>query len=253
MSIPPLTGAGIYLTTQIAKYLPGNVGHYAGRVVLSMQRGYPAPSVALSMTVELVLLIAIAALFSLPMLRTLAQRLVSTWGNAAVTGVLTMLLLLMALLGAVTFVAKSRWSAGAHGWVATLRAVVGRPTALARLALAALLLASSIALSCISLLLLDRTPGYFRLPDLLTVVSLYSVAWIAGVLTPGVPAGLGVREAILVEGLRPLLGATEAVTCTLLFRVLTTLADAIVFGIGMLLLRLAADTRVSREGSATQQ
>jgi uncharacterized membrane protein YbhN (UPF0104 family) len=82
-------------------------------------------------------------------------------------------------------------------------------------------------------------------------VSLYSVAWIAGVLTPGLPAGLGVREAILVQGLSPLLGATEALGSALLFRLLTTLADAIVFGIGMLMLRLAAGARPPAEGKAT--
>jgi uncharacterized membrane protein YbhN (UPF0104 family) len=111
------------------------------------------------------------------------------------------------------------------------------------------LFATSITLSSVSLLALEDGVVSLRWPDLAVVVSLYSVAWIAGVLTPGMPAGLGVREAILVQGLSPLLGAAEALACALLFRLLTTLADAIVFGIGMLMLRLAA--RPFPESSAT--
>ena len=45
---------------------------------------------------------------------------------------------------------------------------------------------------------------------------------IMNVLTPGAPAGLGVREAVLVEGLAPLMGASDAAGGALLVRLLTT-------------------------------
>jgi len=242
LPLSPLTGAGIYLTTQIAKYLPGNVGHYAGRVALSMQRGYPPAIIMLSMTVELILALAIAALFSLPTLRTVIQNLQSTWDRFAITSALTALALLFAMLSAAVL-AKRRWPARVHDSIANLRAVVGLPTVFPGFALAALLLAVSIGFSAVSLLALDGTPVYLHMSYFTAVLSLYSVAWIAGVLTPGAPAGIGVREAILVQGLTPLLGATEAVTSTLLFRLLTTMADAIVFVIGMLMLRFATAGR----------
>jgi uncharacterized membrane protein YbhN (UPF0104 family) len=70
---------------------------------------------------------------------------------------------------------------------------------------------------------------------LLIGISLFAAGWIAGFLTPGAPAGLGVRDAILLAGLTPLYGGREAVGITLVLRLVTTVGD----GIGFLLATLA--------------
>jgi len=63
---------------------------------------------------------------------------------------------------------------------------------------------------------------------------LFSIVWIAGYLTLGSPAGLGVREVMMVLVFSPILGAGAAVGLSLTFRLTTTLADAVVFVIGIL-------------------
>lgn len=244
---PVASGAGIYLTAQFAKYAPGNIGHFVGRVALAVQRGYPASIIALAMTLELVLLFGIAALLSLPMLGMTVRKLQAAWQGVAVGEFLIVGLAIVLVVSAVIALALRRWPllARTEHWVANLRTAFNTPAALGWLCLAALALAVGIGLTSFSLLALGNTVLELGLPQILIGVSLFSVAWIVGMLTPGVPAGLGVREAILVEGLTPLLGASQAVSSALLFRVLTTLADVTAFGVGLLLLKVTSAPETS--------
>jgi hypothetical protein len=233
--VSPTTGAGIYLAAQFAKYLPGNVGHLVGRVVLSLRHGYPGATVAFSMMVELALLIVGAVLLSLPLLD-------SAWEKYSAVRLLVLVFGAGALVAGVLLLAARNVTglrSYAPAWVADLWRAVGRAPTLPWLMLAASLLAFGIVLSGLSLLLLEGSAAQPRLSDVAGVVSVFSLAWVAGLLTPGAPAGLGVREAILIEGLSPLMGASEAASCAVLFRLLTTLTDATAFAAGLALLKLA--------------
>lgn len=233
------SSAGIYLTAQLGKYLPGNVGHYIGRAALATQRGYPGSTLALSMTLELVLLLGIAALLSIPMLALAVGKLRVAWQSAALGKLLALALVIVCVV-AVLVLWRWRLLARPQYWLRNLNLAFGRPAGLGWMGLAAALLTLGICLSSIPLLTLGDRSLHFHLPQVTAIVSLYSVAWIVGVLTPGLPVGLGVREAILVQGLTPLLGASGAVGSALLFRLLTTLTDVTAFGIGVLLLKLTA-------------
>lgn len=68
---------------------------------------------------------------------------------------------------------------------------------------------------------------------------LFSIAWLAGYLVPGAPAGLGVREAMMALLLSPVLGAGAAVGLGVTLRVTTTLGDALAFAIGILARKVA--------------
>lgn len=76
---------------------------------------------------------------------------------------------------------------------------------------------------------------------MLTVIFAWS--WIAGYITLGAPAGLGVREAVLVSALTPLYGASVAVGLTLSLRVATTLGDLMIFLITLFLSRFNLGNR----------
>ena len=70
------------------------------------------------------------------------------------------------------------------------------------------------------------------------LTTIFAWSWIAGYITPGAPAGLGVREVVLVSALTPVYGASVAVGLTLSLRVVTTIGDMMTFVISMLLFRL---------------
>ncbi len=65
------------------------------------------------------------------------------------------------------------------------------------------------------------------------LTGIFAVAWITGFLTPGAPAGLGVREAVLVAALSPVVGRGTALGITVSVRLVTTITDGIAFLIGL--------------------
>jgi uncharacterized membrane protein YbhN (UPF0104 family) len=229
-----LPTAGAYLAAQVGKYLPGNVGHYVGRVVLGARVGNPASTVALAMTVEFVLLIFIAIVLGAPLLPLIWARLAEAWHAlpsarlvvlAACIGVAA-----LALFAVVRLRPALRRFLGE--WETQLRAPLGSAGAAGRFGFSITLWVAVFALSSASLVVLGES-GEWSFEVLRAVVGLYSVAWIVGVLTPGAPGGIGVREALLIEGLTPLWGAGEAVAGALLFRVVTVAADVIALGLGV--------------------
>jgi uncharacterized membrane protein YbhN (UPF0104 family) len=79
-------------------------------------------------------------------------------------------------------------------------------------------------------------PGVWRVP------AGVAVAWLAGYVIPGAPAGLGVREAVLTAFLSPHIEAGIVVSAALLWRVVSLAADALLAAIGFSL-RPAPDSR----------
>jgi hypothetical protein len=57
----------------------------------------------------------------------------------------------------------------------------------------------------------------------------YVLAWLAGLVTPGAPAGVGVREAVLYWLLRDITGHAELITTILLGRAVTVGGDLLFF------------------------
>lgn len=231
---------GIYMTTQVAKYLPGNVGQHVGRVYLSTANGLPGMRVGMSMIVEIVLVVAAACLLALPLAPQVLARLAASGTNgwlllAIASGVAACSVVVAwhfrqhRFLALLIEHARSAWrhantGAGRRFLVgASVAVMVGM--ALAGASLATLALASGTAI----------TPGAVA-----TSIAVFSAAWIAGFLAPGAPAGLGIREAILLTGLGPTFGAQAAVEIAILFRALSVTADLVALCVGALLLRSTA-------------
>jgi hypothetical protein len=118
------------------------------------------------------------------------------------------------------------------GWI---RRHPGRGTALAQ---ALLLYLGIFGLYGLAAHLLLRTVlGQPLGPSLLALTGAFAAAWIGGFFTPGAPAGLGVREALLVGLLTPQLGPEAALGLAVAFRLVTTLGDAVGFVAGLVMLR----------------
>lgn len=228
---------GIYLTTQIAKYLPGNVGQHVGRVYLSSAHGMPAMRVGMSMLVEIALVVGAAFVLALPLLPQIVARLQDS--RAAGFPWLA-IALAIAACGAIAAFALRR-----HRHVASLleharaawrhaNTAGGRRHLLGACAL--VLAGMTLAGASLAVLAVSSATTIMS-TAIATSVAVFSAAWIAGFLAPGAPAGLGIREAILLAGLSPTFGAGTAVQIAILFRVLSVSADLVALCVGGLLLR----------------
>lgn len=219
----------VFLVSQAAKYLPGNVGQYVGRVVLGQGAGLTAGGIVLSLVLEAagaVLAGTAVAAAAFPSAEAPAP-----WRFAA------------AGLGAGAAVGGAALAAGSRRFRSRFR-LPALPDAPGRRAGAWIagtgLYGLNFVLFAAAAALLARGPLASSAAPLPQLAAVFAAAWIAGFVTPGAPAGLGVREAVLVGGLQPLCGPGVALGLPLVFRLLTTLGDGLGFAAGMLLRRRQA-------------
>jgi hypothetical protein len=61
------------------------------------------------------------------------------------------------------------------------------------------------------------------------MLSIFSVSWLAGFLTPGAPAGIGVREAVMIALMEGIIGKSNSLIISILFRLVTIAGDVMMF------------------------
>ena len=204
--IPLLTGFRIGLISQVGKYLPGNVAHYVGRSGLAARAGIPIRTSGISVVVELTSALAAGVLITALML-FIDHRPVSFLPKIGSSAILLSLAIVAGGAGIVS------WSFR-RGYSPALFII---PT---------LCLTVSFLLSGLSFHALAVALGNPEL-SMAAAIGSFALAWVAGFVLPGAPAGLGVREAILVSLVGPLIGPGSALTCVLLHRILTALVDGV--------------------------
>ena len=213
-----------YGRSSIAKYLPGNVFHYAGRQVLGHAMGWPHTAMAAATLLETVLIIFVAALLAF-FLRT--PEMAS----------LSFPVPLPLVLGGALCVVGSCWAALYNvprlPW---LRRFFD-PRLMRRLALSprlfvamALYIVFFATFTLVLWAVLAEIEGGWPWPVLFKASGALVLSWLVGTVTPGAPGGIGVREAALVILLGPTLGEAVALAVALLLRLVTTAGELLYFG-----------------------
>jgi uncharacterized membrane protein YbhN (UPF0104 family) len=213
--IPASAGARIWFLSNLARYVPGNVWSYVGAVELARRQGVARRVTLAVMALTQVLSVGVAVAAGLPVL--LAER--ARLGRPALLGAVVVAALAgLAVLfrGRLLALARRRVpgfdpaeltpSAGTVVWLVAGYAVYWAVTGLAFAALVAALhpLAAG---------------------DVPLVVAAYAAAYAAGFLALLTPAGLGVREGVLVVALAPVLPAGPALVVALVSRVWMMLVE----------------------------
>ena len=57
------------------------------------------------------------------------------------------------------------------------------------------------------------------------LVVIFSIAWVAGFIIPGAPGGIGVREAVIIFFITPIVGEAQSVVVAVALRFVTLLGD----------------------------
>lgn len=193
--------AHIYGVSQLAKYVPGNVFQIAGRQALGMAAGLPALPLVKSAVWELVLIASVAATYGILALPLMSHSF-SSWAS-----VFVFLLLLSTMYGG-----SVRWLGQDIGFAVLWYAVF-------------LMLSGMIFLGVLTVVV-----GYDFPPSLIPALcGAYVLAWLAGLVTPGAPAGVGVREAVMMLALAPLFDSPDIVLAVVLGRMVTIAGDVLFF------------------------
>jgi uncharacterized membrane protein YbhN (UPF0104 family) len=232
ISVPWKQVQTIIAISQFGKYLPGNIGQHVSRVVMARDVGIPIQIILSTMFLEMMWGISVGAGLSVLSMSVFDTSQVNAFGlqfGTAQLSVIAVLLLLFPWLG-IHFLNKcfphfvKRISGGCS---------IAAPRLLTTLRVVALFLLCFVIMGLIlnlhaSLLFGVTHVGIFKF------TCIFAVAWLAGYLVPGAPAGLGIREAVMLLLLSPIIGIGPAVGLSITLRVATTIGDAVAFMLGVL-------------------
>lgn len=212
---------------QLAKYIPGNVAQHAGRALLAIRAGMGGRTVAVTVMQETLFAVAASLLVGASALAASAQGVgpvplqyragLSALGIGAMAAVLVLALLDLPperLLASRYRLARLVGHFGGLPGAGVVSRVV------AAYSLNYLLIG-------LGLWLVVRAAGLPQALDLPLVTAAFALSWVLGFLAPGAPAGLGVREGIMLLLLSGTVSGPDAVAFVLLARVVTLLGDGL--------------------------
>jgi glycosyltransferase 2 family protein len=230
------TGAYVYAVSNVAKYLPGNVFHFAGRQILGARLGWSHAAIARATLLEIAALLVGVGLVILMVA-------LSSSGVAAVRMVLgdgsplgtywrfAVIAVPIAAGGAGVMLFKT-------GLPSRLFGVPPR----AFLVVLSLVTGFFVLNSIMAIVFVRALPNASPAPPWAMLVIAYLLAWLAGFVVPGAPGGLGVRETVLVLllSMNPHGAETISLALGLGMRFVSTLGDAFFAGLAYLLARSPA-------------
>ncbi|HOQ42084.1 MAG TPA: hypothetical protein PK178_08010 [Smithellaceae bacterium] len=190
-----------YGMSQLGKYVPGNIFHLASRQTMGMAVNIQTVPLAKSIIWELGIIAFAGALF-VPLIVPIFMPIISFWISVifflclvVVSGTLICRMLSVeiasALIGQVMFLAVS------GGVFIGVLAVI------------------DVSIVSIS--------------NLTALCGAYVIAWLLGLITPGAPAGLGVREIVLLFLLGSYVPNTDLLLAIVLGRIVTVIGDFLFF------------------------
>ncbi len=236
-SAPLLGSAAAYFASQVGKYLPGNVGHFAARHIFGRRHGASHGQLMTATAIEMALLSLASAMFALLVVPQLLQALLpdQSFHLAIRWGVAALMVVVASVVIALIWWRRDLPGASSRGRVALQLG-------------ASYALCTAFFIGC-TLCFVVMSPSVQ--PSLWTqLLPWLAAAWLLGFVIPGAPGGLGIRELVLTVGLAPILGEAQALVDALLFRAVTVGGDVLMSLSGTAYLRAVAGDALSREGSS---
>ena len=166
IKIPILWSIKAFGISQFAKYLPGNVLHFAGRYIIASRKKINRPLIAKSIFIEIVMLVIAASCF-FPL------------AIAAFLGKPFSITIFFSLI-----------------LISYFSLTLYKDRNLAKILFFYLVFLFSLGfIFWLTIKVFDPSIEYSLL---LSVVGSFVISWLAGFLTPGAPAGVGIREVVIL-------------------------------------------------------
>jgi len=205
--------------SQIGKYIPGNIFHLAGRQLMGIAAGHSKSIIAKSLVWELVLLSIMGMTISSLALPYIAGLKMTHIGS--IFG-FTIFFILIAFV---------------------IRRYLSKEILLAALSYGAFLLISGMFFCMIYQSLSNES---LPLNIKVVVMASFTLSWLGGFLTPGSPAGLGVRELILVSLLGVWMNEAQLIFSVVMSRVISAGGDLISFFVGLGLIPVMKKRQINK-------
>lgn len=183
----------VYVKANLAKYIPGNVMHFASRNILGAQMEIGQGVMAAATAFEIICLILTCTILSLVLagnrfLDLLRQYFATL--HPAILGIATALVAVVLVVAMILLYRKREWLVQVKAFL-TKRFF-------RRLPVLFLLYSSSMLIPAAMLVSLLSLSAPVTSASILLIVTAYIVSWVIGFVVPGSPGGIGVREAVLI-------------------------------------------------------
>lgn len=207
------------MLSQLGKYAPGGLWQPAGQVVLARRAGVPGPKAVAALPAYL-LGAATAATIAASVVGWREPSLLDGWGRGLLLGVLAVLMWQRRVLESVLRTARRFWSRVPS---------VGDLPSQRRLVRSGLwhLIGLTLQGGAFAALVSSVIPEV----DLVLAVGAFSLAWVIGFLAVPVPAGIGLRETVLVAVLGGTTVAGPVVAAAVVHRLINIAAEALAIGV----------------------
>ena len=228
--VPTSQFVQVYLKTNIAKYLPGNIWHFYGRILAAKNAGIKANVATLSVLLEPLLMAAAALIVTLFSIELIAIGVESNFKG-----------LLVFVLAAVSIALHPRFLNLAVGFFSRLKFKSTSNTVdttafqvkrypwrpiLGELGFVGLRSAGFL-LTVLALTSVETS----QIPLL---IGAFSLAWLLGLVIPGAPGGLGVFEVTAIALLQRSFSPGWVISAIALYRLVSILAEALGAGLAWL-------------------
>ena len=219
----------IYLQTNIAKYIPGNIWHYYGRIRAAKDARISTSTATLSVLLE-------------PSLMAAAALIVVLLGSQLTATNIPIILRIGQILGLViVLIIIHPWFLNpVVGYLQRLKIKKNRYTSNLSSSITSVRRYPSIPLLGEIGFILLRSAGFIltiyalaplNISQIPSLIGAFSFAWLIGLVVPGAPGGLGVFEAIAIFTLKNSLFTASLpddliITTTLIYRLISILSES---------------------------
>jgi len=222
--IPFAIAAWIYTKSNLLKYLPGNIFQYVGRNELALRMKIPHTDVAMATLYDAVLPVLTCLIWALLLVRDGFFKWVANYHNTAIGPLILIAVLVVVVILAIFFALKKK---------EVLNRLIGhlfkfRERKFLLKAIGCLLYNMALNLVgsfwflwlLVSVVGADISQGTFPM-----VLGAYMLSWVVGYVLPGVPGGIGVREATITLLLTGVVASDSVLLAAVAFRVVSVFGD----------------------------
>ncbi|MGB3514126.1 MAG: YbhN family protein [Microcoleaceae cyanobacterium] len=207
----------VYLITNIAKYLPGNIWHFYGRISATKEAGVPLEIATLSVLLE-------------PLLMAAAALAIALGGSVQESWFWQFLCLFVVLIGVhprilnpvIKYLSKlklkAKFSDDSPSLDLKLKRYPVRPF-LGEIAF--VLIRGS------GFLLTLRAMNSVEISQIPLIFSVFALAWLLGLIVPGAPGGIGIFEATALALLDTKFSPGVVLSAVAIYRLISVLAETV--------------------------
>lgn len=221
----------VYLKTNIAKYLPGNVGHYIGRIIAAKNFSISTSAATVSVLLEPLLMLAAALIIVI-----LCSYFTLTEGSVflligQILGLIAVLCVLQPLFlnPVIRFVHRRKDNKSRTANVSSVSLSMNRYPVIPLLGeLGFLLLRAS------GFILTLYAIAPINVSQLPLIIGAFSFAWLMGLIIPGAPGGLGIFETTAIALLQQFFPIALIISASGLYRLISIAAETAAAGLAVL-------------------